>query len=224
MVVVVGVVLALVYMTLKPKQDLNIANDKRQQILSSVHIAAPDKDQVEPLYKKYITSEYIVNDKGEITSKGENEAFNIDMKSNIKNANRQLPVFECTLDDGSLKYIVPVYGAGLWGPIWGYIAVEADGQTIYGANFSHSSETPGLGAKIAEKDFQDEFNGLALYHNDKFSPVQVLKKGQTATDGAPAINAITGATITSRGVQTMLADCLVPYDAFFKKLKSETAK
>ena len=130
---------------------------------------------------------------------------------------------KCKLDDGSVKYVLPVYGAGLWGPIWGYIAVNDDGNTIYGANFSHEGETPGLGARITEKAFQDEFKDKHLFVDGAFKSVAVLKKGQVATNGAEQIDALTGATITSRGVSDMMADCLAPYEAFLKKLQDAAA-
>ena len=108
----------------------------------------------------------------------QNVAFDVDMKKNVKLAERQLPVMKCKMDDGSVKYVLPVYGAGLWGPIWGYVAVNDDGNTIYGANFSHEGETPGLGARIADKDFQDEFVDKHLFQEGEFKGVVVLKKGQ----------------------------------------------
>jgi len=124
------------------------------------------------------------------------------------------------MDDGSIKYVLPMYGAGLWGPIWGYVAVNDDGNTIYGANFSHEGETPGLGARIAEQPFQDEFKDKHLFIDGEFKSVAVLKRGQKAANGAEQIDALTGATITSRGVSDMMADCLAPYQAFLKKLQS----
>ena len=153
-------------------------------------------------------------------------AFNVDMKANVKlpAAQRKLPVLVSRLDDGSMKYVIPMYGAGLWGPIWGYVAVDADGNTVYGANFSHESETPGLGARIAEQPFQDEFKGKHLYAGGAFKSVAVMKKGQKTPSGGEQVDALSGATITSRGVSTMLNDCLAPYDPFFKKLQGKTAK
>jgi Na+-transporting NADH:ubiquinone oxidoreductase subunit C len=224
MVVLVGAALAFVYMALKPKQDENIANDKRQQILSAVHITAPSDKEVKNTFEKYITEDFIVNEKGEVVDSTKGSAFTVDMKSNIKltGANRKLPVFKCTLDNGEIKYIFPVFGAGLWGAIWGYVAVNADGSNVYGAYFSHESETPGLGAEIAKQPFQDQFKGKALYKDGQFKSIDVLKAGQKNTDGADYVNAISGGTITSRGVQAMLKNCLSLYDAYFKKLQSET--
>ena len=225
MVLIVGTVLAFIYMALKPKQDENKANDTRSQILSAIHKTAAD-GEVGATFDKYIVKQYLIDAQGNVTDSTQDVAFKVDMKANVKKpaSQRVLPVYVSKLDDGSTKYVIPMYGAGLWGPIWGYMAVESDGQTVYGANFSHESETPGLGARIAEKPFQDEFKGKKLYENGAFKGVEVLKKGQKSTTGADHVDALSGATITSRGVSSMLTDCLAPYDSFFKKLQGETAK
>ncbi len=220
MVLLVGSLLALIYMALKPKQNENIANDTRKQILSALHIAAPDDSQVKETYEKYIIQDLLVDLDGNVVDSAKNVAFEVDMKKNVKLAERQLPVMKCKMDDGSIKYVLPMYGAGLWGPIWGYVAVNDDGNTIYGANFSHEGETPGLGARIADKEFQDEFVDKHLFQEGEFKGVVVLKKGQKSVTGAEQIDALTGATITSLGVSAMLEDCLTPYKAFLMKLQS----
>ena len=220
MVLLVGTVLAFIYMALKPKQMENIANDTRKQILSALHLAAPSDNQLKETYEKYIIQDLLVDAQGNIVDSAANVAFNVDMKKNVKLAERQLPVMKCRLDDGSIKYVLPVYGAGLWGPIWGYIAMNDDGNSIYGANFSHEGETPGLGARITEQSFQDEFVDKHLFVEGEFKSVAVLKKGQKTTNGAEQVDALTGATITSRGVGDMMADCLAPYEAFLKKLQA----
>ena len=222
MVLIVGTVLAFIYMALKPKQNENIANDTRKQIMSALHIATPSDDQVKETYEKYIIQDLLVDMEGNIVDSAQNVAFDVDMKKNVKLAERQLPVMKCRLDDGSIKYVLPVYGAGLWGPIWGYIAMNDDGNTIYGANFSHEGETPGLGARIADKEFQDLFMDKHLFKDGEFKNVVVLKKGQTSTNGAEQVDALTGATITSRGVSDMLDDCLSRYEGFLKRLQGKT--
>ena len=142
------------------------------------------------------------------------------MASEIKKAEneRQLPVFVCNIDN-SIKYIIPVYGAGLWGPIWGYIAIESDGSTIYGAYFSHQGETPGLGAEIAKPAFADQFNGKHLYKDGVFKSISVIKNGNAPTDGSDYVDGISGGTITSKGVQSMLKSCLSCYQAFFNGIQ-----
>ena len=217
MVLLVGTVLAFIYMALKPKQNENIANDTRKQILSALHIAAPNDDQIKETYEKYVIQDLLVDANGNIVDSTNNVAFDVNMKKNVKlpAAERQLPVMKCRLDDGSVKYVLPMYGAGLWGPIWGYIAVNDDGNTIYGANFSHEGETPGLGARITETEFQNKFVDKHLFKDGKFKSVSVNKANKDPEE----VDALTGATITSRGVSDMMADCLAPYEAFLKKLQ-----
>lgn len=217
MVCVVGAVLAWVSLTLKPKQDENISIDKMQQMLNSLHVTS-NPDNAMELYSKYVTNSFIINDKGE---KLDGNAFDINVSAEIKKPqeSRKLPVFVCNIDN-STKYILPVYGAGLWGPIWGYIAVNDDGSTIYGAYFSHQGETPGLGAEIATPAFSGQFNNKHLFKNGEFKPIAVLKKGKNPTEGEDYVDAISGGTITSTGVQTMLKSCLSSYYVFLNNLNN----
>ena len=216
MVVVVAAILAIASVSLRPFQQENIRIDKMMQILSSVHIASTAQDAVS-LYEKYITDSYVVDATGR---KAEAEAFGIDIAAEVRRdaAERRLPVFVCTLDNGDVKYILPLYGAGLWGPIWGYISVDADGQKVYGSYFAHQGETPGLGAEIGNAAFQQQFAGKRLFIDGEFKPVAVMKKGQKPLDGADYVDAISGGTITSKGVQSMISDCLLPYESFLKSL------
>lgn len=130
---------------------------------------------------------------------------------------RLLPVYVCT-NKTDTYYVFPVRGKGLWGPIWGFISLKSDLNTVYGAVFDHKTETPGLGAEIAQNWFQKEFSGKKLYKNGVFNSVKVVKGGTDASNPY-GVNAISGATITSRGVEAMLYDCLISYEPFFKKLR-----
>lgn len=219
LVIVVGAGLAFTALSLKPLQTANADADKMKQILASVHIA-PDKADIIADFNKYITDQFIVNDKGE---RVEGNAFGVNTAQESKlpvNA-RQMPVYECTLAPGDVKYILPVYGAGLWGPIWGYIAVDNDGSTIYGAYFAHQGETPGLGAEIEKPAFSDQFNGLHLFKDNKFLPVNVVKAGQPSVHGEDTVDGISGGTITSKGVALMIDNCITGYKAFLETLSSK---
>lgn len=218
MVCVVGAVLAWVSLALKPKQDENVRVDKMQQMLSSIRVPS-EKDNAIALYEQYVKDSYVVNVGGE---RIDGDAFSIEMSSEIKKeqSQRRLPVFVCEVE-GTTKYILPVYGAGLWGPIWGYVSLNADGNTIYGAYFSHQGETPGLGAEIAKPKFSDQFRGKMLFKDGEFKSVAVLKKGQKPAGGEDYVDAITGGTITSRGVQSMIMSCLSDYQEFLKDLQND---
>ena len=128
-----------------------------------------------------------------------------------------------TLDDGAVKYIFPLAGQGLWGQIWGYLSVSADMNTVYGTSFGHKSETPGLGADIATVGFQNRFKGKKLFEGSDFVSVAVKKSGNTA-DNPHAIDAISGATLTSEGVANMLLHSLSEYRSFMEAKKKEGAR
>ncbi len=224
LVVVVGVMLSVVYQALRPQQIENIENDTKRQILAAALISPAQGESVSDLYSKHITESYIVNTKGEKTAPDVNP-FDVNVSLEVKKpeAERLLPVFVCSTDAGT-KYIVPVYGAGLWGPIWGYIAMDANGDSIYGAYFAHQGETPGLGAEIEKPAFSDQFKGKDIFSNSgEFQSVKVVKNGQEPAEGA-YVHAISGGTITSQGVQKMLMNSLQPYTEFFKRLASGDAK
>lgn len=220
LVLLVGVVLSVVYQALRPMQVENINNDTKRQILAAARIVPTQGQSVANLFSDHIQTSYIVNINGEKTDAG-TDAFNVNVAIESKKPadSRLLPVFECTTSDG-LKYIIPVYGAGLWGPIWGYIAFDANGDTIYGAYFAHQGETPGLGAEIEKPAFSDQFEGKDIFTSDgAFSSVAVVKTGKEP-QGKAWVHAISGGTITSQGVQKMLFDSLEPYTAFLKNLQS----
>ncbi len=221
LVVVVGAALALTSNALKNKQLDNARADKMGQILTAAHIEY-DKKNVIASFDKYITKQLVVNSEGQTI--GDN-AFDINVEAESKTADaatRELPVYECTLDNGDVKYILPCYGAGLWGPIWGYLAVDSDGSTIYGAYFAHASETPGLGAEIEKPAFCDQFNGsLHMFKDGHFYPIDVVKAGQKPIDDADYANGISGGTITSKGVAAMINNCIAPYQAFLESLSKK---
>ncbi len=216
LVLLVGVGLSVVYQALRPKQEENIANDIKRQILASALIVPTEGESIGELYSQHIKKAIVVNSKGETVP---GDALDVNVSTEVKKpaAERKLPVFECETSSG-IKYIVPVYGAGLWGPIWGYVAFDANGNTIYGAYFAHQGETPGLGAEIEKPKFQEQFHNKDIFAPDgQFQSVKVVKKGQEPATGA-YVNAISGGTITSQGVSKMLENSLEPYTEYFKKL------
>lgn len=217
MVVVVALMLALVSSGLKDKQTLNVELDKKKQILSSLKIDLKGQNAA-ALYDKYIVKELIVNSKAEVLSEKKGEAFAVDIIKEGDKAleSRKLPVYVASVD-GKTKYIIPVRGAGLWGPIWGYIALDDDKNTVFGTFFSHASETPGLGAEIANAPFQNSFIGKHILSADRaFLSIGIMKKGQVDED-REQIDAISGSTITSKGVQRMLENSMKQYELFFKQ-------
>lgn len=218
MVILVAAVLAVTSLGLKGRQTRNVEIDKMKQILSSVHVAATAADAQE-LYRKYIIDSFVLDSKGERTAGADAFTVDVAVQTKLPADERELPVFVCRLDNGEQKYILPLYGAGLWGPIWGYLALDADGNTVYGAYFAHQGETPGLGAEIEKTPFSDQFRDKRLFIAGDFTSIAVEKKGQKPSNGADYVDAISGGTITSKGVQAMLANSLAPYTVFLKSLQ-----
>jgi len=214
MVVLVALLLSTTSLNLKPFQDKNVEVEKKQNILASINIESTAKDAVE-LYAKYITSSFVVNNKGEKVEGV--DAFTVNVKNELsKPANdRLLPVFVGTLSDGTNAYVMPLQGKGLWGPIWGYISLKPDMNTVLGAVFDHSGETPGLGAEIATEGFQKPFADKQIFKDStEFVSIKVLKGGAPEND-IHGVDAISGGTLTSKGLEAMLDSCLIQYKTFF---------
>lgn len=217
MVVVVALVLSSAATLLRPLQERNMRIEKMQNILSAINIPAP-RAEAEALFNQYITTAKIVNYRGEEI---EGDAFEVELQDEVRKdlADRQLPVFIADVD-GEVFYILPIRGNGLWGPIWGYIGLESDLTTIAGANFDHASETPGLGAEIADKPFQEQFTGKRIFDEEgNFRPVRVVK-GRAPADDLHAVDGVSGGTITSNGVTNMLREGLAAYKSYFEKIKT----
>lgn len=215
MVVLVAVSLTFIAMGLKSRQEDNIRIEKMQNILASVHVEASVKDAIQA-YEKYITHTLTVNSKGvEISGV---DAFTVDLALELKKPveQQQLPIFIATLEDGLNYTIVPVRGKGLWGPIWGYIALKNDFNTIYGVVFDHKGETPGLGAEINTDFFEKPFENKQIFDaQGTFVSIGVIKGGVKEGD-LHNVDAISGGTITSKGLEAMLKDCLKNYEEYFK--------
>ncbi len=223
--VISAVLLAVSSEGLKPAQDANILLEKKMNVLNAVRFKSHDPKEIESSYKKYI-QELVLNSKGE-EIKNVNP-LNIVMKDEGKKPSeeRKLPLYVYTGEDGKKYFIVPLYGAGLWGPIWGYISIDgSDFNTVYGSFFDHKGETPGLGAEIATEDFQSRFVGKKIMEKDNFVSVRVLKKGSpivmdNVTDHR--VDGISGGTITSRGVDNMLNEWISQYTSYFSLIKGKT--
>jgi len=216
MVVLVAALLSAASIALQPKQKKNTEIEKKQNILASVHIETTAKD-AEKVYAEKVIKSYVVDMNG---NEVEGDAFLVDLKTEKAKplSERKLPVFECQTDEG-IKYILPLRGAGLWGPIWGYLALNEDMNTIYGANFAHQGETPGLGAEISTPIFEEPFKGKTIFdESGKLVSIIVAKSNEKAPE-QHKVDGISGGTITSKGLQQMLADDLNNYQNFLNKKK-----
>lgn len=242
MVVVVATLLALASESLKPMQKENVANEKRQNILSSIGIDVA-ASEAEVAYNKNLVKALVLDANGDVVENPTVEAFEIDVlkdyKSGLSNIYKSnagdmeamkaellawgdggvnYPLFVLE-KDGENVFVVPVVGTGLWGPIWGYVTVAKDGKTVVGAVFDHKSETPGLGAEINQASFQKPFEGKTIFDEaGEFTGIKVIKGG--AKGDPHGVDAISGGTITSNGVTEMLMRTLKLYEPYFQSLQA----
>lgn len=207
MVVIVAFLLVFVSSTLKDRQTANVINDTKQQILYSLNY---DKlADVASEYDKVIKSDELMSKDGSLAAFGGD--FQTSYSSEFKNANYH--VFTAQID-GATKYVIPMNGQGLWGAIWGYVALNEDRNTIFGVYFSHASETPGLGAEIKEnKAFQQSFQGKKVADGGKIA-LNLVKFNTADKSSSFEVDGVSGATMTSNGVNKMMNDVLTAYLPF----------
>jgi Na+-transporting NADH:ubiquinone oxidoreductase subunit C len=230
LVIITASLLSLAAMLLKPFQDRNRAIDKMQGILSSSGLHNIEAGKAISLFNKYIVEEDIINPEGDIVTsytkspKEEGEAFHVDLKKENYNKSKgkpyKLPLYIANVE-GKKIYIIPMRGTGLWGPIWGNIALSDDFNTVVGVFFDHEGETPGLGAEITTENFQKQFTGKKIF-DDKgnFTSIKVVKGGikkLPPQEQIHGVDAISGGTITSKGVEAMINTTLKSYLPFIKK-------
>ncbi len=219
MVILVALGLSFTHQSLLDKQIANENIDKMQQLLRTLNIEA-NVDEAQSAYNELITDAYLITNSGEKINgtdgkTPEDPAFSTELSDTTAQG---LPVYEVSIE-GKKVYILPMSGTGLWGSIWGYLAVEEDGSTIYGADFGHAGETPGLGAEIAERSFGLQFEGKELIKEGTFRSIAVVKPGHSDSR-RDYIDGISGGTITSQGVDKMLLNSVRKYESFLMKLNS----
>lgn len=231
MVILVAAVLSSVAMFLKPAQDKNVAVARMRSILAAANIEASAENAIE-LFNKYIVEEDALSPKGDVIGiyknqkleKGDVRPFEINLKEELykqsKGNEYQLPLYLADID-GKKLYIFPLLGRGLWGQIYGNLALEADFKTVAGSMFGHDKETPGLGAEIENTEFEVQFVGKKIFdENGKFTSIKVMKgasKILTPEQLVHGVDAISGGTITSNGVSAMLQSNLTNYLEYIKK-------
>ncbi len=204
MVIIVAFLLAFVSSSLKERQDKNVELDKMKQILTSLNIT--EVDDAEAAYKQYVKADKIIGLDGNVIA--ETGGFKLEPSED------QLAVFECNVD-GATKYILPLYGKGMWDAIGGYLCLNDDKETIYGTYFFHKGETPGLGAEIATPAFQAKFKDKQAIGNGEVK-LAVVKNGKVQ-DASCEVDGISGGTVTSGCVSVMIQNYLEKYKNFLTK-------
>lgn len=233
-VVVVAAVLAFVAMTLKPRQIANIKAETLSQMMTAAQlgtkaeISAQSNDAILNMYSDEIAEAFTIDLNGQKVADLCTEKSNIELIDGLKGQNKcikagegaTLPVYVFK----SGKTVIPVYGAGLWGPVWGYLALDTDLATIAGAYFDHESETPGLGAKIKDDPaFAEQFKGKKLDLESAETPFSIIKVGSEETT-CSNVDAITGATMTSKGLEGAVRVWVAAYIPYLKAASQKPAE
>lgn len=215
MVVSVAILLSLTALLLQPRQEKNVEVEKKIQILSSMNVSSDRSNAVE-LYDRHIIESFVINTEGNRVEGV--DAFTVTLRAEQRKplAEQSLPMFIAVADNGDTLHIIPLEGKGLWGPIWGYVSLKKDLSTIAGVTFDHKAETPGLGAEINTTPFESQFHDKTIFENGNFVSVKVVKGG--ARPGNPhEVDAISGGTITSNGLQAMVHDGLIKYEKYLSQ-------
>ena len=229
MVVVVGTILSLLAIGLKPMREANNVQKKQLEILSAfinLDDAGISRKNVANKFKEYVNlDEAVVLDMNGNLKEGV-DAFDVDIQSEykdkkLKDSDKNYPLFIAT-QDGKKLYVIPIVGKGLWGPIWGNICIDEDMSTIKGASFGHKGETPGLGAEITQAFFVNRWIGEKISdESGAFTKFEIVKDGSGGA-AEKKVDGITGGTITSKGVEEMANRCLAIYATYFQNLKNST--
>jgi Na+-transporting NADH:ubiquinone oxidoreductase subunit C len=229
--IVLGLLLSGTSQVLGPMQQEAIALDKKKQILGAVisaeEIDAMSPQQVNEFYASRISATVVDITGKEISGV---EAEKVEVAKDYKKPadQRQYPVFLFHAEGNSEaveSYIFPLYGAGLWDAIWGYLALETDMNTIGGITLAHAGETPGLGARITEGGVQARFVGKKIFDEAGSLVAVQMQKGEGKDYSADdhKVDGMSGATITANGVNNMLKAYLGNYEAYIKSKSSNQA-
>lgn len=151
-----------------------------------------------------------IDNQGNVSTVSGNQAFNQYEALRKKNQCDSFPIFEIK---NTNNVIVVLKGKGLWGPIWGTLLIEKPTRKILKVEFGHASETPGLGAKIVEKRFKDQYINQIIQFDSEQQKYAIIQSDNSASK----IDAIAGATITSKGVFMMMNSELNVYSKYFQK-------
>ena len=224
--------MSLTSVILKPMQDKQVELDTKKKILGAVMDISSLKDdpnKVLEVYEQRVQS-IVVDIDGNPVEKDRKgnvlvaEKIDIQKNHKIPAEDRYYPVFMFTAEGANevSAYILPMFGAGLWDWISGFIALDQDLNTIKGIAFDHKTETPGLGARIASPEVQDRFAGKKIFEAGKLVSVKMVKGEGNKGLGDHEVDGMSGATMTAKGVNKMLINYLECYQGFINKKKSES--
>lgn len=241
MTLVLGSLLAFVSEGLKEKQQAEREFERKKFILGAAlgsenidQIIKKNKDDVNTIYASRVKDFVVDLDGKTIPDLGAVDVIVLkeykklqrngdDQMEEKDGQNCRLPVYTIAKEgsDDVEFYVLPIYGFGLWDNIWGYLAVQSDFNTVQGVIFDHKGETPGLGARITEREVQNRYRGKKLYEDGGALASVVMQKGEGADYSSEPhkVNGLTGATITGVGLNIMVKDYVILYSNYLNSLK-----
>ena len=220
--VVLAFLLSIVDSSLKEKYESNVEVDIKKNILRSLGFRSSDdlpwtNEDVESIFQNSIVS-FVVDNSGSIVANKLPQDID-------PNADFDLyPIYKRVSNNVTEGYSIPISGKGLWGTMYGYFSIQADGATAKGITFYAHIETPGLGGEVDKPWFQNNFVGKRFVdENGNLVGIQTVKGkvDETSEDAYHLVDGISGATMTSRGLNQFLLKDLKFYDPFFSKIRSK---
>jgi len=222
--IVCGGLLAFAAQGLKEPQEKNIAQERRENILSTVIDLAPT-DNINAIYDKRVNA-FVIDYNGNVKEGVKVADINLAAEYKKSPRERLLPIYEfkSESDPNKIESVVfPLFGFGLWDSIWGFVALEDDMNTIRGVKFQHKGETPGLGARINSDDIQLRYKGKKVFEGNDLVSVTMMKgEGNDYSSDPHKVDGMSGATLTGKGVNNMLSDYLSSYLNYIKKMKANS--
>jgi Na+-transporting NADH:ubiquinone oxidoreductase subunit C len=210
--------LAFASISLKDRQEANIALEQKGNILSTVTTVEEGMD-INLVYSKRIRG-FVIDYNGNVVPNVDPSKVAVASEYKKKPEERVLPVYEFISESDSTKVesvVLPVFGYGLWNNIWGFVSLESDFNTVRGVKFAHAGETPGLGARIDSEEIQARYKGKRIFDGDVLVSIMMMKgEGNNYNDDHHKVDGMSGATLTAKGVNNMLKDYFGCYQKYLK--------
>lgn len=229
--VVCSIVVSSAAVILKPIQTKNKLLDRNKNILAAAGIYKEDehsKSDIAPLFSQF-TVKIVDLEKGRFLSESELQNLNIDAEKYEQRKASKVPALSDKLakkidiagisrrakyatvylvegDSGIDRIVLPIHGYGLWGTLYGFMALEGDGNTVTGLGFYEHKETPGLGAKVDTADWKAIWPGKRVYDDEGMVAIDLIKTkvDHSKAENIHKIDSLSGATLTSVGVENLV--------------------
>ncbi len=227
--VVCSAVVSIAAVSLRPRQETNKRLDRQRNVLDATGLAMSEfgqpasqlsRDEVDNLYS-WVSEELVELESGEYTDAFDIESY--DPLEVVDDPEQSVAIEDPTYDPGERRrprvmkvflvrrpgeerlrqVVLPIYGFGLWSTLYGYLAVKSDLETVQGLTFYEHGETPGLGGEVDNPRWKRQWEGKQLF-DEEGEPALAVAKGPAPADHPHAVDGLSGATITARGVQSLL--------------------